>query len=659
MNDFIFLTEEQCWGNNQLDILKIREKRAAITDFSILLGGYVSYYYIKSDSSLEGRTGYYWTRSDYRYDDADACAVDVDGLRYHYNVLERDGGARPALPFSSISKIPTNGVSGAPKKARDGVLEVEYGYYPQKAVSRDMQKKLEMAFQSKCLTLTGKKYTTDSRKYNAYDKEFSPKEHEEFQLDGKRYVRVEANSFFDGRKFKLSNGESYRDGDSVWLEVAPVKWLVDEKSKIMITDKIIFAGVQFKHTRGYHTEDFDKTDIKKFMDTYFSKEILRIRNEKIEEQIQNADADAKKTKKRENPYNFEFREVEEEEIIREAIRSNISIFLHGKPGCGKSDRVKQLDPDFIELNLSHLDPELLDGLAGEKNGEEVHIKPPWLKELEEKCKEEPNKIHILFLEEITNASQMMQSKAYGIALDKKVAGRWKLPENARVVAAGNEQEDSTIANEISQPLFDRFAHAYIETTTESWLQWAVTPEEYYERLDYAKEKIAYKMHPAIYAYISYRGEEVLRTPYDRENPKPHADPRRWKMASDMLCISRNPSTLRAIVGEEITRDFMDFCKIPTITVKDVIEGNYTEEEIKQMDLGRKLATVAGLLSVDNENMPKVREFVKKLGSEICRKFEVQWSYGNEERIEQLQEIKMEEQEAKESKENEEAFMAHI
>lgn len=32
----------------------------------------------------------------------------------------------------------------------------------------------------------------------------------------------------------------------------------------------------------------------------------------------------------------------------------------------KSDRVKQLDPDFIELNLSHLDPELLDGLAGEK-----------------------------------------------------------------------------------------------------------------------------------------------------------------------------------------------------------------------------------------------------------------------------------------------------
>ena len=44
-------------------------------------------------------------------------------------------------------------------------------------------------------------------------------------------------------------------------------------------------------------------------------------------------------------------------------------------------------------------------------------------------------IIVLFLEELTNASEVMQSKAYGIALDKKVAGRWILPENARVVAA--------------------------------------------------------------------------------------------------------------------------------------------------------------------------------------------------------------------------------
>ena len=36
-----------------------------------------------------------------------------------------------------------------------------------------------------------------------------------------------------------------------------------------------------------------------------------------------------------------------------------AIFLHGKPGCGKSDRVKQLDPDFIELNLEPFRPRVI------------------------------------------------------------------------------------------------------------------------------------------------------------------------------------------------------------------------------------------------------------------------------------------------------------
>ena len=635
MSNFTFLTEEQYFGSDQLEILEKRGTKAAITDFSILLGAYVSdNYHIDNDNSLEGRTGYYWTKSD--DGDNDARVVIADGIRNDRNVSGRDGGARPALPFSSISSIPTNGESG--KRGRDGILEVEYGYYPQKAVSKDMQERLERAYRSDSILRTRNSYTTDSRKYDDYNEKFSEKQHEEYEYNGKRYVRIEVNS---GKiQYALSNGESYRDGNNVWVEVQPVKWLVDEKEKIMLTDKLIFSGVQFNHTRDYHTRDFDKTDIKTFMDKYLSKDLVQVRG--IAEQTK---ASINTTKRNENPYNLDFSETSEADIIKGAIESNVSVFLHGKPGCGKSDRVKQLDPDFIELNLSHLDPELLDGLAGEKDGKAVHIKPPWLEELEEKCQEEADKIHILFLEELTNASHMMQSKAYGIALDKKVAGRWKLPENARVVAAGNELEDSLVANEVAEPLFDRFAHVNIETTAENWLEWAVTPEDFYERLDYKKDdKPKQKIHPAIYAFISYKGDEVLRTPYNRERPEPHADPRRWKMASDMLYASNNPSTLRAIVGEDLTRDFIYFCQLPTITIEDVLKGNYTEEDLESMDIGRKLATVSGLVSVDNENMPKVREFAKKLGAEVCKKFEVQWTHGDEERLEQLQEIIMEEQE---------------
>ena len=634
MNNFTFLTQEQCFKNDKLDIFEKRGTKAAITDFSVLLGGWV-WEHAENDSSLEGRTGCYWTKSN--DGDTNARVVDDDGSSCRRNVQSRYIGARPALPFSSIGSIPTNRESG--KRARDGILEVEYGYYPQKAVSKDMQERLERAYRSESISKTRNIYTTDSVDHNKEDTSFQPQTHQEYEYNGKRYVRVKANSYYDGYDFTLSNGEQYRDGDNVWVEVQPVKWLVDEKSRMMITEKIIFAGVQFNKERNYHTRDFDRTDIKTFMNRYLSKDLVQSRS-----MLKQTRTISNGAKKNENPYNLDFSETSEADVIRTAIQSNVSIFLHGKPGCGKSDRVKQLDPDFIELNLSHLDPELLDGLAGEKDGKSVHIKPPWLEELEAKCQEETDKIHILFLEELTNASPMMQSKAYGIALDKKVAGRWKLPENARVVAAGNELEDSLVANEMAEPLYDRFAHVNIETNKENWLEWAVTPESFYERLDYNKEtQPKQKIHPAIYAFISYKGDEVLRTPYNREHPEPHADPRRWKMASDMLYASNNPSTLKAIVGEDLTRDFIYFCQLPTITIEDVLKGNYTGEELEEMDLGRKLATVSGLVAVDSENMPKVREFTKKLGAEVCKKFEVQWTYGDEERLEQLQEIIMQEQ----------------
>lgn len=241
MSDFTFLTEEQIFGSNQIDVIRKRGTKAAISDFSVLLGGWVSDYHVDSDSSLKGRTGYYWTKSD--DGDNDVRVVNDSGSRRCNNVSPRDGGARPALPFSSISNIPTNGESG--KKARDGVLEVEYGYYPQKAVSRDMQERLERAYRSSSISKTGNSYTTDSVAYDDYDTAFQPQTHQEYEYNGKRYVRVEANSYYDGNNFTLSNGEQYRDGDNVWVEVLPVKWLVDERARMMITENLIFAGVQF------------------------------------------------------------------------------------------------------------------------------------------------------------------------------------------------------------------------------------------------------------------------------------------------------------------------------------------------------------------------------------------------------------------------------
>ena len=81
MSNLTFLTQEQCFESEKLDILQKRGTKAAITDFSILLGGWddrdTDYWHIDGDYSLEGRSGYYWTKSD--DGDSDACVVLENG----------------------------------------------------------------------------------------------------------------------------------------------------------------------------------------------------------------------------------------------------------------------------------------------------------------------------------------------------------------------------------------------------------------------------------------------------------------------------------------------------------------------------------------------------------------------------------------------------
>ncbi|MEI3507525.1 MAG: hypothetical protein V8R01_00005 [Bacilli bacterium] len=127
-----------------------------------------------------------------------------------------------------------------------------------------MAAELERAVSFGQLNLTGKSYTTDFRKYNEYSKPFSPQEHLEYEYNGRKYVKVKANSYFDGGLFQLSTGDKYRDGDDVWVAVEPIKWLVDEKADIALSKNIIFAGVQFNRMSNY-TGNFDKTDIKAFI----------------------------------------------------------------------------------------------------------------------------------------------------------------------------------------------------------------------------------------------------------------------------------------------------------------------------------------------------------------------------------------------------------
>ena len=273
-------------------------------------------------------------------------------------------------------------------------------------------------------------------------------------------------------------------------------------------------------------------------------------------------------------------------------------------------------------------------------GEMIDVPPTWYSKVKEKCEAEPDKIHIIFFDELTNALPSIQGMAFNIVLDGEVNGKWKLPPNARIVAAGNDLNDSLAANQMAEPLFNRFAHVYIHTTVDSWLKWASTPKEKYERLDYKEGEPEVKIHPSIYAYIAYKsysGHDVLRTPYTGD--KPNADPRKWEMASKLLYKTKQPEMLRALIGEELTRDFTAFARQQVISVEDVINHNYSSRDL-EMDVSQKFATAVGLSSVDDEHFEVVRDFMKQVGAEPRAAFESMWTHGDERRLERLAEVQM-------------------
>ena len=621
MGNFTFLKDEEEVGNKQLSILRKYGTKCSITDFSILLGGYVSSYNYTIDGvKNENRTGWWWC------DVADSSGHSIGNNGYlncYANYFDRIGGARPAINYSSIffNSTPV-------KNNLCDVLEVLYGEYPQMVATKEESILLDKAFKSQELAITGKKYTTDSTMIKNYDDTFQKRVFHEYEYMGNKYIRFIADE--NGYGKVLSDGRVVETNKAYWIKVERVEWLVDEKSDIALAKKILFSGVQFKNIN-----DYNNNFIFDFMNQYFQEEIKCNNNLLV--------GKSKEFHKK-NPYHLDFSKVTEEDIIKGAIISNISVFIHGKSGEGKTTRVKHLDPDCEILYMRNATPDSLNGKSvyNSTTGEMIDIPPSWYKKVIEKCEREPEKIHIIFFDELTNALPSIQGMAFNIILDKEVNGKWVLPKNARIVASGNEVVDSYAANYLVEPLFNRFAHVYIKTDVNDWLKWANTNKKDFEKLDYNKNNYNDFIHPAIYAYIAYKagcGYNILRSPYNGETP--NVEPRKWEMASSMLYQTKKPEMLRSLIGEEITKDFISFVKKEVITINDVIEFNYDERDL-EMDLAEKYALAVGLSSVSEEHIKEIRDFIKKVGEEVLSFFDSIWIQDNVARKELIDRIKKEE-----------------
>ena len=445
------------------------------------------------------------------------------------------------------------------RKQSDGTVTiVEFGRYPYVMLDESMRALAAREYARGALPKTGAVITVAGEAYPVY------------RLGGKEVICI---TFREGGMtgyVRLSDGSVVTEGEEVFVEMRPVRWLYEEDAKLLISCMALFGGLSREAAKAYLENDF-------------LSELTFVQEEASPESR-----------------GFKVGTHDELSLIRAYVEANIPVFLHGLSGDGKSDRVRQIDPQALDIELVNETPETINGRAvyNETTNTIVDIKPVWLIKLEELCAD--GKLHILFFDELTNATKQTQSVIFKIVLERFVNNRWPLPSNARIVAAGNDRSESTAAHDLAEPLFGRFAHIYIRTTVENWMPWAIANE----------------LNPYVMEFLA-NNDLYLRTAFT--GTEGHADPRRWEMASRVLdCSGNDFSLLAPIVGQETAEAFIRFFKAQ---MEMETLGEYSDAEISKFSVARRYQIAQQCLCVAKARPEEARALVKRLGNEYLAWYE--------------------------------------
>ena len=193
------------------------------------------------------------------------------------------------------------------------------------------------------------------------------------------------------------------------------------------------------------------------------------------------------------------------------------VFLWGPPGIGKSDVVAGLTAELgghmIDLRLGQMEPTDLRGIPYfNKDKAVMDWAPPIDLPDAELASQYP--IVVLFLDEMNSAAPSVQAAGYQLILNRRI-GKYKLPDNVVIVAAGNRESDKGVTYRMPAPLANRFLHLEMRADFESWQTWAVNN----------------KVHQDVVGYLSFAKQDMFD--FDpRSSSRSFATPRSWTFASE-------------------------------------------------------------------------------------------------------------------------------
>ena len=121
---------------------------------------------------------------------------------------------------------------------------------------------------------------------------------------------------------------------------------------------------------------------------------------------------------------------------------------------------------MIDLRLGQMEPTDIRGIPFyNKDIGKMDWAPPVELPDEEMSKDYP--IVVLFLDELNSAAPSVQSAAYQLILNRRI-GKYRLPDNVVMVAAGNRESDKGVTYRMPTPLANRFIHQEMKVDFSSW-----------------------------------------------------------------------------------------------------------------------------------------------------------------------------------------------
>lgn len=262
VNKYTLLSFSQAdYNGNPIDIISEFGRSCSITDYAVLLGG-----------SSEGGKGI-WCTSTF-HERGNVYAFYFNGDIAYVSQYRRDIGLRPVLPFTNIKDLVLIEDAGD-----NPIFEVEYGEYPQNVVEGSLAIKLDEELLAGRLNKTSKVYHVNLQRKKDDPNEFITDEYIEYEYNGRKFIKAKNMH----KEYCFVAGKQCDSGEEVWVEVLPIKWIVDMDAKLMISKSLITSGVKY-----YSNEEnapFTKSEMFIFLNKYFAEDIIPsiIQNKKYTE----------------------------------------------------------------------------------------------------------------------------------------------------------------------------------------------------------------------------------------------------------------------------------------------------------------------------------------------------------------------------------------